>query len=152
MLPDSNVNEPLSHGYVKFSIAQKPGLPLPTVIENSAAIYFDFNAPIITNTTWHTVDTDFIEVVSSVSDVPPGFGELLAYPNPSAGDVIFEIPTERPVSAIFQLFDPMGRQVLRENFTENKCRFQRNGLAAGVYFYRVEMEGGGVFSGRVILK
>ncbi|MEZ4961466.1 MAG: T9SS type A sorting domain-containing protein [Saprospiraceae bacterium] len=151
-LPDSTTNYLGSQGFVKFQIPQMPGNPIGSVIENSAAIYFDYNDPIFTNTTFHRVDTNFIEVVSDVSDLPVGFGELLAYPNPSAGDVIFEIPTERAVSATFHLFDPVARQVFQENFTENKCRFQRNGLAAGVYFYRVEMEGGGVFSGRVILK
>ncbi|MCB0517529.1 MAG: T9SS type A sorting domain-containing protein [Saprospiraceae bacterium] len=152
MLPDSNVNEPMSHGFASFRISQKPNIPWGSVIYNSAAIYFDFNAPVITNEVFHTVDTNFIEIINDVNELTDGFGELLAYPNPSAGDVIFEIPTERAVTATFHLFDPMGRQVLRENFTENKYRFQRNGLAAGVYFYRVEMDGDGVYSGKVILK
>ena len=48
LLPDSNVNEPLSHGFVSFRI--RPQLPLlpGTVIENTANIYFDFNPPVIT--------------------------------------------------------------------------------------------------------
>lgn len=50
MLPDSNVNEPGSHGYVNFTILAKPGLDENTVIENEAGIYFDFNPPIVTNT------------------------------------------------------------------------------------------------------
>ena len=47
-LPDSNVNEAASHGFVSFRI--RPRLPvLPgTVIENTANIYFDFNPPVIT--------------------------------------------------------------------------------------------------------
>ncbi len=48
LLPDSNVNEPLSHGFVGFRI--RPRLPLlpGTAIENIANIYFDFNPPVIT--------------------------------------------------------------------------------------------------------
>jgi len=48
LLPDSNVNEALSHGFVGFRI--KPTEPLlpGTVIENTANIYFDFNPPVIT--------------------------------------------------------------------------------------------------------
>ena len=57
MLPDSNVNEPLSNGFLKFKVKQNQDLPIGTVINNSAAIYFDFNAPVITNTYFHTVDT-----------------------------------------------------------------------------------------------
>ncbi|WP_338791255.1 T9SS type A sorting domain-containing protein [Bernardetia sp. MNP-M8] len=49
-LPDSNSNEPASHGFIKFKIKQKANNSIGTVIKNRAAIYFDFNSPIITNT------------------------------------------------------------------------------------------------------
>lgn len=55
MLPDSNTNEPASHGFIKFKVKQAPNLAIGTVIENTAAIYFDLNLPIITNTTFHTI-------------------------------------------------------------------------------------------------
>ncbi|MCU0431060.1 MAG: hypothetical protein MUF42_13930 [Cytophagaceae bacterium] len=60
-LPDSNSNEPKSHGFVSFKIAQKNNLPLGTVIQNKAAIYFDYNSPIITNTTYHTIGNPRLE-------------------------------------------------------------------------------------------
>ncbi len=48
LLPDSNVNEPKSHGLLSFRIRPvQPTLP-GTVIENIANIYFDFNEPVIT--------------------------------------------------------------------------------------------------------
>lgn len=50
LLPDSNVNEPKSHGFVLFKIKPKTTVALNTVIPNKAAIYFDYNAPVITNT------------------------------------------------------------------------------------------------------
>lgn len=53
-LPDSTHDEPGSHGFFVFEIAPKPGLPDNTVIENSVGIYFDFNAPVITNTVKNT--------------------------------------------------------------------------------------------------
>ncbi len=59
-LPDSNVNEVASHGYVKFRIAQQPDLADGTVIENTAAIYFDQNEPVFTNTAFHTIGYPFI--------------------------------------------------------------------------------------------
>lgn len=55
LLLDSNANEPESHGFVQFRIGQSAANPQGTLIENSAAIYFDFNPPIITNTTDHLV-------------------------------------------------------------------------------------------------
>ncbi|MBI4646045.1 MAG: T9SS type A sorting domain-containing protein [Bacteroidia bacterium] len=55
MLPDSNVNEPQSHGFVKYKINQQHGNSLGTIIENSAGIMFDFNPPVITNTVFNTI-------------------------------------------------------------------------------------------------
>lgn len=50
LLPDSNINEPLSHGFVSFRIKPQPTVAVNTTIPNSAAIYFDYKTPVITNT------------------------------------------------------------------------------------------------------
>lgn len=50
-LQDSNHNEPLSHGYLLYSIKPVAGLLPYQKIKNSASIYFDFEAPVLTNTT-----------------------------------------------------------------------------------------------------
>lgn len=50
LLPDSNRNEPGSHGYLTFRIKPANGLVIGNKILNTAAIYFDFNPPVITNT------------------------------------------------------------------------------------------------------
>ncbi len=55
MLPDSNANEPKSHGYIQFSIRPKADLPEKTRIENFADIFFDYNEPVRTNTTFNTL-------------------------------------------------------------------------------------------------
>ncbi|MEM6967335.1 MAG: T9SS type A sorting domain-containing protein, partial [Bacteroidota bacterium] len=56
LLPDSATNLVASNGFVKFKIAQRPNNLPGTVITNSAAIYFDFNLPIITNEVVHTIE------------------------------------------------------------------------------------------------
>lgn len=58
-LPDSTTNEEESQGYIIFSIAPKPNIVPPAEITNRVGIYFDFNAPIITNTVLNTI-TDII--------------------------------------------------------------------------------------------
>jgi uncharacterized repeat protein (TIGR01451 family) len=65
-LPDSTNDEPNSHGQVVFSIQTYPDLQPGVEINNFAAIYFDLNPPVITNTTWHTIFdcTSFTEIVS----------------------------------------------------------------------------------------
>ena len=75
-LPDSNANEAASHGFCTFTVNQNPDLPNNTEIRNSADIYFDYNAPVITNQTLHTVYefrqtltiTDTVYVTDSVCD------------------------------------------------------------------------------------
>ena len=74
MLPDSTTDEPGSNGFITFTVNQVPNLPNGTLINNQADIYFDFNAPIITNETDHLIN-DMIEsdpigdfVVQTVSE------------------------------------------------------------------------------------
>ena len=48
-LPDSNVNEKASHGYIVYKIKTKNNLLTGNSIENKASIVFDVNAPVVTN-------------------------------------------------------------------------------------------------------
>ncbi len=54
-LVDSAHNNLLSQGFIKFTIRVKSFSPFGSRIENRAAIFFDFNAPVLTNTTFHTL-------------------------------------------------------------------------------------------------
>lgn len=56
MLPDSTTNEPFSKGFISFKVNQNQDLIKGTEITNKANIYFDFNDPIITNQTLHTIN------------------------------------------------------------------------------------------------
>ncbi len=49
-LPDSNSNEPASHGYIVYKIRPNRSLLSGDVITNSAGIYFDYNLPVETDT------------------------------------------------------------------------------------------------------
>lgn len=55
-LPDSNVNELKSHGFFQYRISPKTGIALGSQAKNEAAIYFDFNPPVLTNRTMTTFD------------------------------------------------------------------------------------------------
>jgi hypothetical protein len=54
-LPDSNVNEPRSNGFVSFRIQPRGLLQPGDEIRNEAGIYFDFNPPVITDPSILTV-------------------------------------------------------------------------------------------------
>lgn len=74
LLPDSIANEAASHGFLTFKIAQQPDLPDGTRIENTVAIYFDQNDPVLTNTAFHTIGYPFAPnapLSSTVQTLPP---------------------------------------------------------------------------------
>ncbi|MFN8713218.1 MAG: hypothetical protein ACK5Z2_10240 [Bacteroidota bacterium] len=56
LLPDSLTSNVLSQGYFIFEISPVQTLSPGSQIENFAAIYFDFNPPIITNTVLNTIE------------------------------------------------------------------------------------------------
>jgi PKD repeat protein len=55
LLADSFTNEPLSHGFISYSVDLNPGVPLGSTISNRASNYFDFNAGVLTNYTHSTL-------------------------------------------------------------------------------------------------
>ena len=54
-LIDSMTNEPESHGFINYTIKPKGDIGELTEIKNTAHIVFDFNPPIVTNTTNNTM-------------------------------------------------------------------------------------------------
>jgi len=77
-LPDSGADYNGSMGMIQYSIKQNPSLNPGTRIENYAAIYFDFNAPIFTNTTVNTITYP----VNVIDSDPEKTSQIMVYPNP----------------------------------------------------------------------
>ncbi len=154
MLVDSNANEPASHGFIRFSIQQKTNNPLGSIIENSAAIYFDFNAPVITNTTTHQVGDNFVQV-NIITDNPTLNSKKIQtkiYPNPFSSVATIEIEGYNSTKAItFYLYDAMGRQVSQIKSNSNQFQLQRNQLVQGLYYYRIEGDDKVIDSGKIIV-
>ena len=48
-LPDNTTNEAASHGFILFKVKAAKGLAVGDEFSNKAAIYFDYNLPVITN-------------------------------------------------------------------------------------------------------
>lgn len=127
-LPDSVNNEPLSHGFVSYRIGHLPNVPLGTTIENTANIYFDFNPPIVTNTTLNT-----IQVPSGVLEGNSASGFKL-FPNP--GKESFQVDFGKPVSGTVSLVDITGRIVMQKQlFAEQLIRVDAAAFPAGIYSF-----------------
>lgn len=154
-LPDSNVNEPASYGFVTFQIDPLPNLPLPTVVENTAAIYFDRNAPIITNTTSHTIDTGFvpIKVINNVEEPFKDRVEVLVYPNPFDAQTTVEVKLNGLDQAPLDLtiYNSLGQVVHQQQSEQQRFVVQRNGLTNGVYFYTIRQGALSLSTGQIVV-
>jgi uncharacterized repeat protein (TIGR01451 family) len=60
-LVDSFTNEKKSHGFFKYTIKLNDSIVTNTIVTNRAGIYFDFNDPIITNLTSHTIGKELLK-------------------------------------------------------------------------------------------
>ena len=128
-LPDSFSNEPASHGYVQYKVRLKENLPIGTEIENTAFIYFDFNAPVITNTTVNTISVVSSVEASRMADI--GFG---IYPNPTTGVFVVDVPKEL-LGEVLSVTDVTGRVAYQSDIRHSKSEI--NIATSGVYFVRI---------------
>lgn len=126
-LPDSTTNEPESHGYFTFRIKPVPGFSNSDVIENTAYIYFDYNEPIITNTTQNWIPT-------GIDDERPK--EIVQVsPNPSSGRFRIEMNGQGHI----HLFDIHGR-LIQSGTIDNSTDIDLSEYPAGTYFLSVITE------------
>jgi Leucine-rich repeat (LRR) protein len=150
-LVDSFTNEPLSHGYVTFNIAQQPNLAVNTVINNKAAIYFDYNAPIITNTCFHTIGTNFVpRVAVSVGEVLNKNISVKAYPNPFQTESTLEVVGAENQALTLKIVDAMGKTVQTQESQQSTLRISRENLPTGLYFYQLFGNGQLLNTGKLI--
>jgi hypothetical protein len=136
-LPDSLTNEPGSHGFVSFYIKHRPALAYGTQIKNRGAIYFDYNAPIFTNTVVNTIETP-----SNI--LPLATTNVLLYPNPTAGllNVSFENPEGGKVT--MEVANLLGQTTFTKTIETtggtNLAQLPLNNLAPGVYLLTLQSE------------
>ncbi len=148
LLPDSTTNLAGSQGYVQFRINQQPNLAAGTQILNRAGIYFDFNPPIITNTSLHTIADDLVTVSTFTSGNPDEKAALLVYPNPFTDRAQFElqdVPAE--TKPVLTVYNTAGQLVRRESYNQVSFTFYRAGLDAGLYLYRIDDQNGKMLAG-----
>lgn len=124
-LPDSTSDSEGSKGYVQYKIKPKNNLGAGTKIKNTAYIYFDYNSPIITNTTIN----EYLQVVS----VKENFKEFVTalYPNPTNGSFTIELTTKE--KQLLLVYDITGNVVVSQTIENGKAIIDAANLAAGIY-------------------
>lgn len=152
-LLDSATNLLASEGMLEFKIYPKADTPLETVITNQAAIYFDYNEPIYTNETYHTIGRDFIEVIVSTTEHPTIENiEVQVFPNPFQTETTMKILNYNGGELILEIFDATGKRVSYEKSTGNEITLKRRSLKAGIYFYKLLSLDGLKSTGTVVVQ
>lgn len=148
LVPGSSASE----GFVKFRVSQKPTLECGAKILNSAAIYFDFNAPVITNQTFHTVCEDSIYLIVKTKEIHYPGADLRVYPNPMDDMATFEVKGVQARTFGLRLYDSQGRLLTDSFFNHPTFRLFRHQLPAGVIFYQLTADGKLVASGKLMAR
>ena len=150
-LPDSLTNPAGSQGYVTFTIDQQRDLLGGTIIENRAGIYFDFNAPIITNTTFHKI-FEFIDLVTGTVQTVSPETQVSLFPNPmkEGAWLSFEGVDLSEGPMVVTLYDVTGKVIYSVTGNDNRVWLPRKNLTPGMYFFTVSNAKGWLASGKLM--
>lgn len=135
LLTDSLRNEPASHGFIRFTLqpALPPPLSIGAILSNTAAIFFDYNEPIITNTASGTV-----ALPTRTREVNAALDMAHVYPNP-AKDMLTIVFKEFYWTKGFeiQVFNALGQMVLKGNLENPTTELKVKDLKEGIYFLKI---------------
>lgn len=151
MLPDSNVNLAASNGFLKFTVDQQVDNPIGTEILNSGSIFFDFNNPVITNTTLHTIGENYDFILSDQKVFVPEV-EVLVYPNPFVDQTRIELRGITGKDLSIQVYNAVGALVNTEKFEDEYVVLRKNNLPRGIYFYNISSKNQTIASGKIIVQ
>jgi hypothetical protein len=149
----SQYGDALSSALVNYSIQRKTTNPVGTEFTNTANIYFDYNAPITTNTTVNTLDepAGLDEVQTGVNGVTVDL-----YPVPASDHLTIQVNNvSKSEAATVSIIDLMGNVVLSDKvaLSEGSTLVTKNlsGLVNGTYLTRVQFENGSAIVKKIVL-
>ncbi|MCS3529723.1 T9SS type A sorting domain-containing protein [Chryseobacterium sp. JUb7] len=123
-LPFDDAN---NDGYVSFKIKTKSTLNIGDSFSNTANIYFDYNAPIITNTYTTTVQN-----VLAAAEISKENNAVSIYPNP-VQDVLFIKSKDQVIKA--EIYDEAGRVLKSVSVTDHSINVSE--LSKGNYIIKL---------------
>jgi uncharacterized repeat protein (TIGR01451 family) len=142
-LVDSTSDPEGSKGFVQYRIKPKAGLIAGTTVENTAHIYFDYNAPVVTNTTV----TEFVDPLFVKENPIASFG---VYPNPGTGKYIVEFKGKQLKSGVLiEVYNLIGAKVESIQTSSVKNEIDISSQPNGVYFVKIS-GAEGIFTERLI--
>ncbi len=123
-LPFDDAN---NDGYLTYKIKTLESLELGETFNNNAEIYFDFNAPVITNTYTTLVSDGLSTNEFNILDVS-------VFPNPVNHNLTIESATVLDKAIVY---DVNGREVLSSNFEDEYYKLDLTALESGFYILKV---------------
>ncbi len=129
MLPDSTSDPEGSIGFIQYRVKPVAGLTDGTVIRNTAFIYFDYNTPIITNTSEN--------LFSETAGISERVEETIhLYPNPSSDQVF--VRSENGIIEQVLLYDLKGTVAKSVIPNAKQTTIDISDLKSGIYFIAVQ--------------
>jgi len=131
-LPPSIINPIGGHGNVLFKIKTKGNLYPGDTVENTANIYFDYNAPIVTNeakTTFAVLNAEQFNRDTSIK----------LEPNPTRDFI--KIRSKNTLQSV-QLFDVNGRILQTAIENKKETTIDLSAVTKGIYFVKITSDKG----------
>ncbi len=153
-LPDSISNEPESHGYFSFAIRRNDHGGSYYNCLNTAAIFFDFNHPIITNTTVSRVINPVVVSVNESTFYSQDKSKLLFMPNPSGMNCMISTNHSLKGQGLIKIYNSNGR-FIRQFHTLNlqkDIQMDTSDLSNGLYIITAQGKDGSISGKLVVLK
>jgi hypothetical protein len=147
-LPYRNVDVIRSQGFVRFRVQPRTSLRPGDLITNRAAIVFDYNAPVRTNTATTLVATPTAMLASHNA------ATWDAYPNPVSEDLTLAADLPQAGIIRIELYDALGRPVHQQTQAAPAGPLRQvlhlRGLAPGLYVLRLTLPDGSATSRTVV--
>ena len=124
MLPDSTSDYYGSQGYIQYRVKPKATWVSPYQIKNTAYIYFDYNTPVVTNTTYNS-----ILLTTGINKYNESSVNI--YPNPTDG--VFNIELNIKEKQTLEVFNITGDLLYSQIIENGKAIIDASHLSSGVY-------------------
>ncbi len=151
LLPAQAADDERSNGMLSYTVKLKKNLPLGTRIKNRAAIFFDYNKPVMTNTTINTINK-----TSGINEITAqAYNSFNIYPNPTTGNFNIVINSQDgDAHAQLVITDIAGRRIFVQPFALQKGKqalpVKMGKLPSGVYIATMNA-GGQVLTQKLVV-
>ncbi len=148
-LPSQATNLVESDGFIRFRVQPRATLVPGDQIPNRAAIHFDYNEPMLTNTALTTIQTTL-----GLAGEGRAADAVRVWPNPASGLLHVEAPGTETGPLTLTLTDALGRTVRTTTTTTTRTTattLDLSGLPAGLYVLH-GAGAGAPFSRRVVVR